>query len=108
MRGLRDEVKRRSVFNYYRNRADILCLQETHCTEEIEKCWGCEWGGIYLFANGTSTSRGVAILVKRNVPVMVENINKDEAGRFISCTIKHVNNPQNKVSIINIYAPKPG
>ena len=47
VRGLNDEIKRRSIFNYYRSRADILCIQETHCTQEWEKYWGNEWGGSF-------------------------------------------------------------
>ena len=105
VRGLRDENKRRSVFNYYRSRADILCLQETHCSQDIESCWGSEWGGIYIFANGESNARGVAILIKKNTPIMVENIKKCSSGRLVSCDLINVNNVQNKISIINIYAP---
>ena len=45
IRGLKDESKRRCIFDYYRNRCDILCLQETHSEEKDEKVWSNEWGG---------------------------------------------------------------
>ena len=77
VRGLRNENKRRSIFNYYRKRADIICLQETHSTEVDEKCWRNEWGGIMLFSHGESNARGVAILVCKGCPVMTENIKND-------------------------------
>ncbi len=53
--GIRDESKRRQVFNYLRTKgADIILLQEVHSTENIEKIWQNEWGGgerlIFLMA----------------------------------------------------------
>ena len=66
---------------------------------------GMSGGGLYFFDNGTNLARGVAILIKRNVPIMVEDCEKSGSGRIISCNIRSINSSQNKISIINIYAP---
>ena len=53
VRGIRDAEMRRAVFNFYRNRCDILCLQETHSTSDDENVWANEWGGLILMSHGT-------------------------------------------------------
>ena len=45
VRGLSNKNKCRSIFKYYRDRCDILCLQETHSIEETNNIWKNEWGG---------------------------------------------------------------
>ena len=44
-RGLSNEHKRKTIFGYHRANADILVLQETHSTNEVERIWENEWGG---------------------------------------------------------------
>ena len=105
VRGLRNENKRRSIYNYYRKRADILCLQETHCTDKDEKLWAAEWGGLAFFSNFSSAARGVCVLIKKGIPVIVPKVHKDEDGRVIVCHIQNINNEQDTFSIAAIYAP---
>ena len=63
--GIGDALKRRSVFHHFHTKnIDILMLQETHCTDNITKVWETEWGGKAYFSNGTSNSKGVAIMFK--------------------------------------------
>ena len=46
VRGLRNQVKRRSIFSYLKNqKATLYCLQETFSNENDEKIWSAEWGG---------------------------------------------------------------
>ena len=40
-----DVAKRRNIFNYYRKRGQIICLQETHSEINDEALWTNEWGG---------------------------------------------------------------
>ena len=40
-----DEKKRRAVFDHYRNITDVLVLQETHSSRNVENLWQNEWGG---------------------------------------------------------------
>ena len=65
VRGLGHFKKRRSIFSWARRtRADLVLLQETHSTAEIELKWQHECGGQILFSHGNSSSRGVAIIVQ--------------------------------------------
>ena len=87
-RGLRETTKRRAVFNFYRTRCDILCLQETHSTQDVEKLWASEWGGVALFSHGTSNSRGVALLIKKNYHINVIDTRICNSGRKIQCKLE--------------------
>lgn len=43
--GLRNQAKRRKIFNYLKNASShVVLLQETHSTPEVEKLWSSEWG----------------------------------------------------------------
>ena len=101
VRGLRCVNKRRAIFDFYRNKCDILCLQETHSTSEDEVIWSAEWGGKILYSHGTSASRGTAILFKNKQLNCEENINEKD-GRATSCviTVDGV-----RIMIICIYGP---
>ena len=101
--GLQDASKRRALFEQYRNRADIICIQETHCTQENEKLWSSEWGGRIIFANGTSTARGVCIMFKKQFFCNINKITRDYHGRFILCEVEiTIDQP---IAICTLYAP---
>ena len=100
VKGLREKVKRRAIFNYCRERADIICLQETHSSSEVEKSWILEWRGQILFSHGETNARGVCILFKSKVEIT--DIERDLDGRRVGCTISIDNTP---ISLVNIYAP---
>ena len=53
--GLHDNIERQEIFHYYRTKASIICLQETHSSiEQIdETLWSNEWGGKIFFHMGT-------------------------------------------------------
>ena len=87
VRGLRDENKRRAIFNRYRPMCHILCLQETHSTEAEVQQWTSEWGGTAIFAHGTNRSRGVAVLIKKGYSCDISQICADTSGRYIMCNI---------------------
>ena len=101
-RGISDVLKRRAIFNFYRNKAAIICLQETHSTAENELIWSSEWGGDILFSHGTTKSRGVCILMPKGMKQTCSDVYRDNAGRIIKTNIE-INNCA--VSICNIYAP---
>ena len=73
--GLRNGVKRRSLFNwlkqFHNGKSKITFLQETHADKKVEKAWENEWGGEVLFANSTSGSKGIAILLPINMEYKV-------------------------------------
>ena len=102
MRGLSNINKRKAIFEFFRDRADVVCLQETHCIDEFVSEWNSQWGGKGFYANGTSNSRGVCILIKKGCDIKVHKVHRDQEGRFIA--IEALLEDQN-VSIVNIYAP---
>ena len=104
-RGLRDRKKRLDIFDWLNTyHHGITFLQETHSIEEDEVVWTKEWGGQICFSNGTSQSRGVAILIPPNLGVEVTILKetKDIDGRFLTvdCVIENFN-----LTLINVYAP---
>ena len=105
VRGLQYPVKRRSIFTYYRQRADILCLQETHCDAELENIFKAEWGGKAYFAHSVKNARGVCILLGNQVPYRSCKTVYSNEGRFITCEMEHIDDPTKRFTLCNIYAP---
>ena len=102
VRGIRDETKRRAIFNFYRSRCDIFCIQETHSCKEDETIWTSEWGGKIMFSHGSTSSRGTAILVGKNFQGKVTEINPGPDGRSITCLVTiH----QQMIALCVLYAP---
>ena len=101
-RGLQSCEKRRAIFDKHRFHADLLILQETHSSKEIETIWENEWGGRIVFSHGTTAARGIAILIRKELKDSIENIFTDSAGRviIIDISIKDV-----VVTVAAIYAP---
>ena len=102
VRGLRDNMKRRSIFENYRNRCDILCLQETHSDEESIQMWKNEWGGQLIVSHGTSTARGVMILVKKSSKIDILSEYSYPGGRSCAGTFLIENTA---IHLVNIYGP---
>ena len=64
VRGIRDQVKRRSIFSYLKDqKASFYFLQETFSETSDETIWKKEWGGNIIFSHGSRQSRGVCILI---------------------------------------------
>ena len=101
-RGMSEEIKRRSMFKYCRDRADIIFLQETHSTKKSEKQWLNEWGGEIIFNHGSSDARGVCILFKRNIECKLYMVQRDLEGRILNVEIAVENK---KYSLTNVYGP---
>ena len=104
VRGLGDRVKRRAIFDYYRSRAEIVCLQETHSISDMEQIWRSEWGGRIIFSHGTATARGICILFKKEFFCNILNINCDSEGRYICCEINTDSN-EPPITLCSVYAP---
>ena len=84
VRGLRDSVKRSKIFTFLRKKShDVICIQESHSTKNIEKIWKSQWGGQVLFAHGDSNARGCLILIKRKLHTIVHKTYTDKEGRFL-------------------------
>ena len=81
--GLREKEKRNRL-NIWINQqnVDIILLQETHFTKELEKFLRAEWKGDIIHSFGTSQSCGVSTLIHEKFNYEILNIHKDEFGRF--------------------------
>ena len=60
-------------------------------------------GGRALFSNGTSTSRGVCILFRKNLFININKIYSDPGGRYILCELSQ--DDDIKITLACIYAP---
>ena len=102
--GIRDKVKRLSIFGYLKSiDADLYFLQETHSTEKTNLKWQLEWeNGNIIFNNGSSNANGVCILIKdtENLKIVKTYLNKN--GRFI---ILDIGWDKEIVTVVNIYMP---
>ena len=85
-----------------KTKSDIIFLQETHNTKNVERPWEREWGGRILFSHGASNTRGVAILFKNGLDISVDLVKADTKGRFLEVKRKIHNE---KYSIVNVDAP---
>ena len=103
VRGLRNRVKRRSIFCFLKDqKCDVFFLQETYSEPNDENTWQSEWGGDMFFSHGSIHSRGVCILLNPSMNCIVKNIHKDQTGRIISIDLNF--NAKN-FSFCNVYAP---
>lgn len=80
-----------------------MCLfQETHCTSNLETVWQAEWGAKMNFSNGQSNARGLAILMARDSPFIIQELCRDEEGRVILIKIER---GSESFILGNIYTP---
>lgn len=101
--GLNNPIKRRLVFDKLRkSKAQIFLLQETHSSPQSSPLWEQEWGGDTIFNHGTSSSRGLALLIDRQATFKVQKFISDEDGRFLGVVLAW---GQETFSVCSIYAP---
>ena len=103
IRGLRDFVKRKAVVNWInKQNADIIFLQETYSTAEIENEWKYQWKGDMFFSHGSNHSKGVLILTKNDLDFRAKKVTTDKNGRFI---IMNAEIQDSQFLLVNLYAP---
>ncbi len=86
-------MKRREIFTWLADKKelDIICLQESHSTQEEEERWKRKWKGMIHFNHGTRNQRRVAILLSQHLEMVVHKIERDTEGRIIDLEIKMEN-----------------
>lgn len=58
--GLGTQSKRHDVLNFYKSKGySIICLQDTHCTPELETYIETQWGYNCVINSCQSSSRGL-------------------------------------------------
>ena len=84
VRGIRENVKRKSILEWCKNkRGDIIFLQETYSTPDVEARWRSEWEGSIYFSHGTNHSKGVLVLIASKLNINICDLKIDKDGRFI-------------------------
>ncbi len=80
----------------------ILFYFKKHSSKEIENKWKNEWGGQIFFSHWTSNSKGVAILIPKNIEYSMCDKITDIEGRILIVKLKI-----NEICFIicNVYAP---
>ena len=103
VRGIRTFEKRKAVFSWLVNSdADIIFLQETYSTRDIENIWTKQWKGEMFFSHGGNHSRSVLILTKDNLDFKIHSTKVDSQGRYIFLEAYIQDSPY---FLLNIYAP---
>ena len=81
-RGLNKARKRRQLFRWLHNyKFDVIFLQETYSTPNVELIWKSEWGGDIIHSHGTNHSKGVAILFNPKLDIRIGSSEADKNGR---------------------------
>ena len=102
--GLRNVRRRQAVFNLIKQRKyDIIFLQETHWTDDINLEILREWGGSIIFNNFEHNARGTTILFHLNFDYQKHNTTCNSQGRSIQVVIEHADQ---KFNLINTYASR--
>ena len=102
--GLGNASKRNLVLNWLKAKPEeIIFLQENHSTPLTEAMWRNSWEGEVIFNHGTSSSNGVAILIKRNIAnFKVVNHRNVGEGRAILLEVEY---NSLKLCLVNVYCP---
>ena len=62
---------------------DIIFLQETYCTVEVEDTWRTQWRGKLFSSHGTNHSCGVMVLVRSDLDFNLKSVEVDVQGRYV-------------------------
>ena len=106
--GASTRIKRKRILQYASTMTeDVILLQETHSTTTTQKYWIRSWKdlvgqeGRIIFSHGTSSTNGVAILIKKQMQLKIHH--RDTHGRMIAVELQDMD-----LKIWNIYAPNDG
>ena len=103
VRGIRSTIKRKTLFTWLDERKyDIIFLQESYSTLDVENIWKTQWQGKLQFAHGSNHSCGVMILVRSDLDFSIKSVNLDSEGRSI---IMEVDVQGSLFLFVNIYTP---
>ena len=103
VRGIRDQLKRRSIFAYLKDHSPkIIFLQETYSEPSDEMIWKSEWGGEIFFSHGTKHSKGVCILIHPSMRGKIDYVFNSNTGRMVLIAMEF---NSLKLSLCNVYAP---
>ena len=81
---------------------DIIFLQETYCTVEVEDTWRTQWQGKLFSSHGTNHSCGVMVLVRSDLDFNLKSVEVDTQGRYVAMEAVVQGSD---FLLVNIYAP---
>lgn len=103
VRGLGHSIKRSKVFAHLNFlAADVSFLQETHIRPSEQERLRCSWANQIFQSTFSSKARGVAIIIRKNIPFKHISTLCDPNGRYIIVT-GHLYSLH--VTLLNIYGP---
>ena len=101
--GLNHPIKRKKIITFIKSkRCDIAFLQETHLLSQESRKLCRDWVGYVSASCGSSRSRGVAILVHKQLQFKCIRESRDEVGRVL-LLLSEIQG--HKVILANVYAP---
>lgn len=106
VKGIRDKEKRTNIFRWCKDKyPDVFFLQESFSTPDVEDKWKEMWDGTCYFSHGTAHSKGVVVLINRNLDLTVLTAVYDQYGRYVmlKCVLQGI-----EIVIINVYFPVRG
>uniref|UniRef100_A0A803JPQ3 Reverse transcriptase domain-containing protein n=1 Tax=Xenopus tropicalis TaxID=8364 RepID=A0A803JPQ3_XENTR len=105
IRGLNSKFKRSLMWSYLkRYPPSILLLQETHLVGQKVLALKKPWVGWSFHASFSTHSRGVSILIRKNIPFELLHLVTDHYGRYVIMACLIANKP---ITIVNVYVPPP-
>lgn len=103
VRGINSPIKKAKILSHLKKlNADICLLQEAHLTDSEHKKLQTSQFAQIVFSSYSSKKRGVAILIRKNKPIIIKNTITDIEGRYIIINVT-INNKD--ITIANIYGP---
>ena len=110
VRGLRKNVKRRTVFRFLHQQYPnhLVVLQETHSAPHDSPYWQAEWGSTIYFGHGPNTSEcGVAVLIPRSLSGVCNGkvLHDVGNGRLVVLALEY---GQLRITLFAVYAPTQG
>ena len=102
--GLRNKTKRLAVFEWLNKKNNsIIFLQKTHSSLETETEWKQDMRNFDLyFSHGTTSTRGVCILISKRLDCTILDKVMDKKGRFL---LLHIKDKESEYVLGNLYAP---
>jgi exonuclease III len=104
VRGILNHQKRDVIFQWLHDRKyDIICLQETFCTNDSKTAVDKSWKGVsYHCLSNSNHSRGVSVLLAPHFkPNIINNYNTND-GRILIINFELLGQTY---SLVNVYAP---
>ena len=95
--------KRRQVLHFLKKKnPDLLVVVDTRFSKEVENTVKVEWGSQVLFSSFSSQSRGVAIFIKKDLPLKILDKFGDKNGNLLSILVEYENK---RILLEGIYGP---